>query len=114
EFIFRTQYDLRLNLETLRRDVEDMRDRQREPLALPPGAAYGEVIPFGRPEPDPDPEEERGVVVFRLGKTMSDLEREAIVAALREARGNRRRAAEMLDIGERTLYRKLKEYHLEP
>jgi DNA-binding NtrC family response regulator len=44
---------------------------------------------------------------------MEDLEREAIGAALREARGNRRRAAEMLGIGERTLYRKLKEYHLE-
>jgi DNA-binding NtrC family response regulator len=114
EFIFRTLYDLRLNLETLRRDVEEMRDRQREPLALPPGAAYGQVIPFGQPEAEPEPVEERGVVVYRPGKTMSDLEREAIVAALSEARGNRRRAAEMLDIGERTLYRKLKEYHLEP
>jgi DNA-binding NtrC family response regulator len=46
--------------------------------------------------------------------TMSEMEREAITAALREARGNRRRAAEMLGIGERTLYRKLKEYELEP
>jgi DNA-binding NtrC family response regulator len=65
------------------------------------------------PPPEPEPPEEKGVVVFRPGMTMQDLEREAINAALREARGNRRRAAEMLGIGERTLYRKLKEYHLE-
>jgi DNA-binding NtrC family response regulator len=32
------------------------------------------------------------------------------VAALKETRGNRRKAAEQLGIGERTLYRKLKEY----
>jgi DNA-binding NtrC family response regulator len=44
---------------------------------------------------------------------MADLERAAIAVALRAARGNRRRAAKALGIGERTLYRKLKEYHLQ-
>jgi DNA-binding NtrC family response regulator len=43
---------------------------------------------------------------------MAEIERTAIEAALRETRGNRRKAAETLDIGERTLYRKLKDYHL--
>jgi DNA-binding NtrC family response regulator len=33
-----------------------------------------------------------------------------IEAALKETRGNRRRAAVMLGIGERTLYRKIREY----
>jgi DNA-binding NtrC family response regulator len=42
--------------------------------------------------------------------TMAEIERLAIEAALRETRGNRRKAAEILDIGERTMYRKLKEY----
>ena len=37
---------------------------------------------------------------------------EEIEAALKETRGNRRRAAELLGIGERTLYRKIKEYRL--
>jgi len=45
---------------------------------------------------------------------MADVERAAIAAALKASRGNRRKAAENLGIGERTLYRKLKEYHLEP
>ena len=44
--------------------------------------------------------------------TMADVERAAIQAALDETRGNRRKAAELLGIGERTLYRKLKEYAL--
>ena len=65
------------------------------------------------PAAEPVPAEERGVVVFRPGMTMEEMERQAIGAALKEARGNRRRAAEMLGIGERTLYRKLKEYQLE-
>jgi DNA-binding NtrC family response regulator len=41
------------------------------------------------------------------------MEREAIVAALDEVEGNRRKAAELLGIGERTLYRKIKKYDLE-
>ena len=52
-------------------------------------------------------------MVFRPGMTMEELERQAIAAALDEVRGNRRKAAEMLGIGERTLYRKIAKYGLE-
>jgi DNA-binding NtrC family response regulator len=45
--------------------------------------------------------------------TMAEVEKATIEAALKEYRGNRRRAAEVLGIGERTLYRKIKAYHLE-
>ena len=41
---------------------------------------------------------------------MAEIERAAIEGALRDTRGNRRKAAEILDIGERTLYRKLRDY----
>jgi DNA-binding NtrC family response regulator len=44
--------------------------------------------------------------------TMAEIERGAIEAALRETGGNRRRAAELLGIGERTLYRKLRDYDI--
>jgi len=122
EFIFRTLFDMRMDLDDLRREFEIYRQRQREPVALPgaAGAPLGAGYPQpalawtpAPPAPEPEPQEERGTIVFRPGMTMQDLEREAISAALREARGNRRRAAEMLGIGERTLYRKLKEYQLE-
>ncbi|HEC62271.1 MAG TPA: sigma-54-dependent Fis family transcriptional regulator, partial [bacterium] len=45
-------------------------------------------------------------------ETLSDLERRFIEKALRNVGGNRKRAAKILGIGERTLYRKIKEYGL--
>jgi two-component system, NtrC family, response regulator AtoC len=44
--------------------------------------------------------------------SLADLERDAIERTLRSVDGNRRRAAEILGIGERTLYDKLKRYGL--
>lgn len=44
------------------------------------------------------------------GMTMADIERVAILQAIRSCRGNRERAAQMLRISPRTLYRKLKSY----
>ena len=44
--------------------------------------------------------------------TLADAERAAIAAALKAEGGNRKRAAERLQIGERTLYDKLKRYGL--
>ncbi len=131
EFILRTLFDLRMDMEDLRREFEVYRTRHGD--QLPMGAGLGSFSipnaggysPFASapialgppamafPEPEPEPEREEGTVVFRPGKTMADMEREAISAALLHSRGNRRRAAEMLGIGERTLYRKLKEYNIE-
>jgi len=41
---------------------------------------------------------------------LADFEREAIVGALRQTGGNRRKAARILGISEATLYRRLKQY----
>ncbi len=46
------------------------------------------------------------------GVSIQDMERELIVAALRETDGNRKETAKRLGIGERTLYRKLNKYNL--
>jgi two-component system response regulator FlrC len=46
-------------------------------------------------------------------RPLVDLERDAIQQALRAVSGNRRRAAELLGIGERTLYDKLKRYDID-
>jgi two-component system response regulator FlrC len=45
--------------------------------------------------------------------TLADLERDAIARTLRAVDGNRRKAAEILGIGERTLYDKLKRYGID-
>lgn len=60
----------------------------------------------------PLPAEEE-LVVYRPGMTMDEVEKEAIQLALKGVGGNRRKAAEQLGIGERTLYRKIKRFGLE-
>ncbi len=104
EFIFRSLVELKLQMEELRRRLEE-RPQHVEVIEVGPGA--GASLPTVDAEPIPD-----GQVVYRAGMTMADVERAAIEGALKETRGNRRRAAEVLGIGERTLYRKLKEYAL--
>ncbi|NUO16742.1 MAG: sigma-54-dependent Fis family transcriptional regulator, partial [Planctomycetaceae bacterium] len=47
-----------------------------------------------------------------VGLTMEQIEREVIRLTLAHNEGNRERTAKMLAIGERTLYRKIKEYGL--
>lgn len=118
EFIVRSLVELKLQMEELR--------RRTEALATAPSPAAGwvgdaQAVDHGaadvaryhvigiEPRDTPPPP---NVVTVAPGMTMVDIERAAITAALKETRGNRRRAAEMLGIGERTLYRKLREYQL--
>src|SRR5437867_1004051 len=105
EFIFRSLVELKLQVEELRRRLED-RPGRVEVIEVGPGSGVSAVTP-GQVEPALEAD-----VVYRPGMTMADVERAAIEAALRETQGNRRKAAEVLGIGERTLYRKLKAYAL--
>jgi transcriptional regulator with GAF, ATPase, and Fis domain len=77
------------------------------PAGGPGAGTFGAVGIEPRDQPPPP-----SVVTIRPGMTMAEIERAAIESALRETRGNRRKAAELLGIGERTLYRKLREYQL--
>ena len=45
-----------------------------------------------------------------VGRSMSEIERLFIAETLKATGGNREETAKILDIGERTLYRKIKEY----
>ena len=45
-----------------------------------------------------------------VGKSLDEVEKLFVAETLRVAAGNREEAAKMLGIGERTLYRKIKEY----
>lgn len=64
--------------------------------------------PLPQPEVDTSPID--GITVNSL--RLDAMEQQLILTALKLHNGNRRRAAEDLGISERTLYRKLKEYHL--
>ncbi len=106
EFIFRSLVELKLQVEELRRRLDDRAPQRVEVIEVGPGSG---IVPVQPIEAEPASEAE---VVYRAGMTMADVERAAIEAALRQTKGNRREAAEVLGIGERTLYRKLKEYAL--
>jgi DNA-binding NtrC family response regulator len=122
EFIVRSLVELKLQVEELRRrmDVEQRGPAPgwvgdvRGPSAVS-GAGVGEVVPlpgFGlmRGIEPRDQGPQATVISLGPGMTMAEIERLAILAALRDTEGNRRKAADLLGIGERTLYRKLREY----
>jgi len=128
EFILRSLLELKLQVEDLRRQVDD--GRAAAAIAVSGGSFGGRsggfigelAVPgvsrltampaavegIGPRDESPPP----NVVTIAPGTKMTDVERAVIEAALKETRGNRRRAADLLGIGERTLYRKIKEYRL--
>jgi DNA-binding NtrC family response regulator len=117
EFIVRSLLELKLQVEDLRRRMDDDRPSLRDgwlgevqPATTPLGAmsAPPAVAAIEPRDQAPPP----NILTITPGTTMAEIEKSAIEIALKETRGNRRRAAEMLGIGERTLYRKIKEYRM--
>ena len=109
EFIVRSLLELKLQVEELRRRVDEDRGVLHQLHTADP-RLVGSMGPIGGAIEPPGLARPNNSVVITPGMSMAEIERLAIEAALRETRGNRRKAAEILDIGERTLYRKLKEY----
>jgi DNA-binding NtrC family response regulator len=115
EFIVRSLLELKLQVEEMRRRMDSEGPRERpgppgwigdvQPVAVGGGTPIAGIGALNQEPP-------RNVVTVEPGMTMEEIERAVIQAALRETRGNRRKAAEMLGIGERTLYRKIKEYKM--
>ena len=117
EYIVRGLLELRLQVEELRRRVDDERAARLDLAAradardMQTGQAGVAALASGPPALEPLGEAPPpNVVTIAPGTSMAAVERAVIEAALRETAGNRRRAAELLGIGERTLYRKLNEY----
>jgi two-component system response regulator HydG len=74
---------------------------------LPPEIAV--LVKDQVPEPDMDVPSGADSLI---GKPMTEVEKYYIERALDLTDGNREEASRMLEIGERTLYRKIKEYDL--
>lgn len=134
--------DLRREFDAYRREeeVDRLEAPSRVPLAIPgyssgdvevgvrssPGSGAVPISPEGASvgaDSGPDPAEagetehgrirEERTIAFPHGMTMEELERAAIETVLGDVGGRRRKAAESLGIGERTLYRKIKKYGLD-
>jgi DNA-binding NtrC family response regulator len=121
EFIVRSLVELKLQVEELRARIQSA-EMPREVFASRISSPAERVlagnvlndVDVSAPvvsaiEPPGQPAGPRTVTIAP-GMTMAEIERAAIQAALAETKGNRRKAAEMLGIGERTMYRKLKDY----
>jgi DNA-binding NtrC family response regulator len=94
ELLYRALLDIRIAIEEI-----------RQILVRGPGAK----VPLSPVPADPAPVVETLPRDFNL----EDLERQQIERAIDRFAGNRRKAAKALGIGERTLYRKLKEYGID-
>jgi DNA-binding NtrC family response regulator len=120
EFILRSLVELKLQMEDLRRRVDEFGVAAAGPVVgggqwvgevrAPASGQWAAIGAAGIEPRDHSPPANEATI--RPGMSMAEVERSAIEVALRGTGGNRRRAAEMLQIGERTLYRKLREYQL--
>ncbi len=109
EFIFRSLVELKIQIEELRRRIDEEPARV-ELIEVEAARAEDEVHAIDLT--DSDAAIESPTVLYQSGMSMAEVEEATIRAALRDSGGNRRKAAERLGIGERTLYRKIKEYDL--
>lgn len=76
-------------------DIEDFTEAEELPTATPAGTSPIATSPAAPP------------------LTMDQIEKQAIIEALRRNNGNRRNAAQELDISERTIHRKIRDYGIE-
>jgi DNA-binding NtrC family response regulator len=119
EFIVRSLVELKLQIEQLRTRVGEIQEEQRGfesgGQRVIPGKSI-ESHSFVETSPSVAAIEPPGrgpvpvTLTIQPGMTMAEIEKAAITAALAETKGNRRKAAEMLGIGERTMYRKLRDF----
>ena len=84
-------------------DCDEMLDVDDLPLELEPDVAAPAAVA---------PAAGDGGIAALIGRPLEEVERIFIAETLKLTGGNREQAAELLGIGERTLYRKIKEYQL--
>jgi len=101
-------------------NVRELRNVIRRARALSDGPVIGLTAiqsvlggASARPERDAEAFPEKEIVAVRIGDSMADVERRVLQRTLRFAKGNKRKAAEMLKLSLKTIYNKVKEYGLE-
>jgi DNA-binding NtrC family response regulator len=100
ELIYRALVEIRMALEDLRRLI----------IGVFPMRIAGRDIGAGSEDGSA---QEENPVLEQEDLSIKNAEKKQIEKALEQFRHNRRKAAKALGMGERTLYRKLKEYGLE-
>ncbi|MCQ2057182.1 MAG: sigma-54 dependent transcriptional regulator [Bacteroidaceae bacterium] len=110
EILYKVLFDLRRDITDLKAQVNSMSQGQTPVPVQQPVSIY----PSAQPEnvsPDDDIQDTEVYVEETL--SLDEVEKDLIRRALAKHGGKRRGAAQDLNISERTLYRKIKEYNLE-
>jgi DNA-binding NtrC family response regulator len=110
EFLYRYLIELKRDVAEIKDLLEDLPFRGQLIAEIPVQTSVEPVEEV--PGPVGAGAEPVGGLPFRLGISLEEVEKEAIRLTLAGVRGNRRKAASLLQIGERTLYRKIKQYDL--
>lgn len=94
---------------SMRRELDELHDRA--PVVAEPTDVLAESV--GSPIPRARSLIRAAEAAPDTATTLEAAERDAVVAALERNHGDKKRAAEELNISSRTLYRKIKEYGLQ-
>lgn len=130
EILYQVLFDMRQDVTELKKLVHDIMSERTQQIPAPPSAvAYypPNTTPYGQASPatvptinlmsSKLPEEEDDIQdteeYVEESLSLDDAEREMICKALEKHHGKRKSAAKDLNISERTLYRKIKQYGLE-
>lgn len=97
-------------LMTMRREIDELRTRMGDRTTERPVRALPGPAELLRPEEDTSYSGSEDTIP--VGTTLEAAERDAVAEALKRNHGDKKRAAEDLNISPRTLYRKIKEYGL--
>ncbi|MBO4463022.1 MAG: sigma 54-interacting transcriptional regulator [Prevotella sp.] len=118
EILYKILYDMRNNVNDMRREMSQLK-KQIEEVQAKPASAMSSIGPIGPMSPiSPmtpqleDAEAEEYIEPEAENLNLNDLSRTMLEKALERNNGNRKKAAQELGISDRTLYRRLKQYGL--
>ena len=121
EILYSVLFDMRRDITELKKQVEDLRTMNKEAVEHVPYYTEAQEVSVVHHKPtlhlQPQVAHYEAVAnaeeYVEEAVSLDDVERKAIQAALERNKGKRRNAAKELNISERTLYRKIKEYGIE-
>lgn len=116
EILYKVLFDLRRDVTELKEQMSSLSSRnggtqQPQPVSIITNAPATEQVSHLKPESDDDIQDTEVYVEETL--SLDEVEKDMIKRALAKHNGRRKNAAKDLNISERTLYRKIKEYNLE-
>lgn len=126
EILYQVLFDMKKDINDLKKVIRELTDGQHQttsdPILTP--NLFQKDSPFANIEnpyqvsyvEDYDVDTDSDIIDVKVsddGRTLADAERDLIIQALERHNGRRRPVAKELNISERTLYRKIKEYNLD-